>query len=82
MYFRFTGNFYVEGNKPIYNHDIKLVKGLVCRQMIAETKMNLEITECIVHLHSKEQIVDLFIHVNQIQPGYFRTKTSDLGNYY
>ena len=80
-YSKLINDFYVVGNKPIFENDLKLRKELVCAQMILETAIDIEISEDIKTLQAKDHD-KLFNLVNLIQPGYFRTKTDLLGNYY
>lgn len=75
-------NFYIVGEKPEVNSKIILDKNLVCNQMIAEQPVDLAITEQIVELKTEQQKADLSELVNLVQPGYFKSKTSDLGKYF
>ena len=77
-----TDNFYIVGNKPDYSEKVKLKKELVCNQMILDKPIDITITEEIIELITPEQKNDLFELVNLVQPGYFRRKTADLGDYY
>lgn len=77
-----TDNFYLVGDRPIFNHNLKLKKELVCNQMVLAKNIDLEITETISELQTAKQKSDLFELVNLVQPGYFKNKTADLGNYY
>ena len=77
-----TNDFYVVGDRPIFNDKVQLKKELVCNQMILDKKIDLEITEQITELQTTKQKNDLFELVNLDQPGYFKSKTTDLGNYY
>ena len=80
-YSKLIDNFFIVGNKPFYSTPLNLKNELICLQMVHEKEIEIGITERIVelNLHYEEQ---LFTLVNQIQPGYFKRKTSQLGKYY
>ncbi|MDO6743588.1 GNAT family N-acetyltransferase [Tenacibaculum soleae] len=77
-----NNNFYVVGKKPLFSNALTLNKNLVCNQMILDKPINISINEQIVELKTQCQKTELFHLVNMIQPGYFNSKTSDLGNYF
>ncbi|ETN93952.1 GNAT family N-acetyltransferase [Zhouia amylolytica] len=77
-----TDHFYVVGDKPSFTSKIQLKNELVCNQMLLKEPLDFESTECITVLKTINQKQDLFNLVNLVQPGYFKSKTSDLGNYY
>ena len=77
-----TNNFYVVGNRPVFNNKVRLKKELVCNQMLLDKRINIVISEQIIELQTTNQKTDLFDLVNLVQPGYFKDKTSDLGIYY
>jgi len=77
-----TNRFYVVGDRPIFNNKLQLKQELVCNQMLLEKQIDFLISEPITKLETVNQKTDLFDLVNLVQPGYFNTKTSDLGNYY
>lgn len=77
-----NNNFYVVGKKPLFSNALTLNKNLVCNQMILDKPINISINEQIVELKTQRQKTELFHLVNKIQPGYFNSKTSDLGNYF
>lgn len=78
-----TNNFYVIGDKPdISNSSVQLKKELVCDQMVLNKRIDSTVSEQIIELQSRNQKADLFTLVNLVQPGYFKSKTSDLGSYY
>ncbi|MCQ0111814.1 GNAT family N-acetyltransferase [Zhouia amylolytica] len=77
-----TDHFYVVGDKPSFKSKIQLKNELVCNQMLLKEPLDFENTECITVLKTINQKQDLFNLVNLVQPGYFKSKTSDLGNYY
>jgi len=76
-----TENFFIVGEEPEISNSLKIVKELVCLQMIVYNKIELSITHEIVKLTEEhnEELVQL---VNLVQPGYFKNKTAELGNYY
>ena len=80
-YSNFATNFYVVGNQPKFNKSLILHKELVCNQMVLENVIKIDMNEEIVELHIKHKD-ELFELVNLVQPGYFKSKTSELGLYY
>ncbi|MBA3679757.1 MAG: GNAT family N-acetyltransferase [Bacteroidetes bacterium] len=80
-YSELVEDFYSVGEKPIFNSLIKIKKELICNQMILEKPILIEIKEEIITLNN-EHVQDLFNLVNFVQPGYFKSKTSELGSYY
>jgi len=74
-------NFFMVGEKPEYSNQLTLKKELICLQMIGENRINAEIDQEIINLTSSHTDA-LFQLVNLVQPGYFKRKTSLLGNYY
>lgn len=81
QYSALAENFFIVGEKPEITDSLKIVKELVCLQMVIYNKIELSITSEIVKLTEKhnEELVEL---VNLVQPGYFKNKTPELGNYY
>lgn len=77
-----TNNFYVVGDRPMFNDHVQLKKELVCNQMFLERRIDNVMQEPIIKLETTKQKADLFDLVNFVQPGYFNDKTSDLGSYY
>lgn len=77
-----TDNFYVVGDRPIFGGKVQLNKELVCNQMLLDKPIDFAISEYITKLETTNHKTDLFNLVNLVQPGYFKSKTSDLGNYY
>lgn len=75
-------NFFVVGQKPGYTAKVQLQNELVCNQMLVARPIEIEITNQIVVLQTAKQKEDLLALVNLVQPGYFKSKTADLGNYY
>lgn len=82
QYSLLTDDFYVVGNRPVFSNRVKLKKELVCNQMLLNEPFDIAISEIITDLKTINQKTDLFNLVNLVQPGYFKSKTSDLGNYY
>lgn len=81
-YASLTNSFFVVGNKPNNTYTFQLNNELVCNQMVLNKQIDVEIMEDIVALQTEIHKADLFNLVNLVQPGYFKNKTSDLGNYY
>lgn len=81
QYSQLTENFFVVGEKPELPHSLKIAKELVCLQMVIDKKIDQPITTEIIKLTEKHnaELCDL---VNLVQPGYFKTKTPSLGDYY
>jgi ribosomal protein S18 acetylase RimI-like enzyme len=75
------GNFYIVGEKPTFSSALYLRNELVCNQMIIFNEVDLAIQEEILEI-GQGQANKLFQLVNLVQPGYFKSKTSLLGNYY
>jgi len=74
-------NFFIVGEKPKITDTLKIVRELVCLQMIIQEKIQISFDNEIIKLTEfhKEELFNL---VNLVQPGYFKTKTFLLGNYY
>jgi len=81
-YASFTDYFFLIGDEPKIDQNVKIDGELVCNQMILEKPIDLESNEYIVELQTYEQRVQLSTLVNLVQPGYFKEKTADLGTYY
>lgn len=75
-------SFFVIGNKPLIDHKVRIESELVCHQMILDKRIDLSITENIIELEKEDHQDDLFRLINLVQPGYFKTKTAELGSYY
>ena len=80
-YSSLSANFYVIGDRPSINTNLKLRKELVCDQMVLDMPCKIEIKETIIELQAN-QGNDLFELVNSVQPGYFKEQTSQLGSYF
>jgi GNAT superfamily N-acetyltransferase len=81
QYASICNNFYAIGERPSFSDSLLLKKELVCNQMVIDARVKLSINESIIKLGDEHQN-ELFTLVNLVQPGYFRTKTASLGNYY
>lgn len=81
QYAKLIDNFYIVGEKPAFPGYFILKKELVCLQMILDRSINEHIHDEIIQLNDKHE-EELFDLVNLVQPGYFRSKTSKLGDYY
>lgn len=75
-------NFYIVGDKPVFDNTVQLNKELICNQMLPDKPVEIEITQTITLLETAAQKKELFELVNLVQPGYFKNKTVDLGSYY
>lgn len=81
-YTSLTSDFFIVGNKPAtHPQNLQFKNELVCNQMVLNEPIQLELKEAIVPLNGSYQ-KELIALVNLIQPGYFKDKTPDLGNYY
>jgi len=74
-------NFFVVGEKPEHSNQLTLKKELICLQMIIDSPIDAVINEQIVKLND-EHTDALFQLVNLVQPGYFKKKTSSMGEYF
>ena len=81
QYSKLINNFYVVGEKPNFGSSISLIKNIVCNQMIIQNKIDYEITTEIIKLEEKHY-EELFELINLVQPGFFKSKTVALGDYY
>lgn len=81
VYASLCDNFFIVGKKPNLPDTLKIVKELVCLQMIIHEKVQLSFENEIIRLteEHKEELLDL---VNLVQPGYFKSNTFLLGSYY
>lgn len=80
-YSRMIGNFFIVGERPDIPIPLNMQKELVCLQMIIKHKINIEQKDDITPL-SADQAKDLIELVNLVQPGYFKRKTFQLGDYF
>ncbi|MGB1448709.1 MAG: GNAT family N-acetyltransferase [Flavobacteriaceae bacterium] len=75
-------SFFVVGEAPSIPSGITIEKEVVCSQMILTQPFDFNSYESIVPLVSKEQHKALFDLVNLVQPGYFKSKTAEMGRYF
>lgn len=80
-YAKLIDNFFIVGNKPGFSKNLTLKNELVCLQMTLVRNIDTEVREDIIKLNHRYE-EDLFKLVNLVQPGYFKRKTSQLGDYY
>lgn len=80
-YSRMCEHFFVVGKMPVLPKSLRLLKELVCCQMILGDMIEMNTNDEIVPLEPKHSN-DLFELVNRVQPGYFREKTHCMGNYF
>jgi ribosomal protein S18 acetylase RimI-like enzyme len=80
-YAKLTNNFFIVGDKPQLPTSLRLANELVCDQMVIDARIYMTITDDIIPL-SEEYYGLLSQLVNFVQPGYFKSKTPFLGNYY
>lgn len=81
-YAELSNNLFVVGQKPLVDNSVSIEKELICNQMILERAIQLDLKEEIIHLKDEKQRQELFDLVSLVQPGYFRKKTADLGDYF
>jgi len=74
-------NFFVVGEKPVFSSILHLKNELICDQMIVADKIDVTFHERIIKL-TDNHADELYMLVNLVQPGYFKSKTRLLGNYY
>lgn len=81
VYASLCDNFFIVGEKPNLPDTLKIIKELVCLQMIIHEKVQLSFENEIIRLteEHKEELLNL---VNLVQPGYFKSNTFLLGSYY
>ena len=80
-YANLVDNFFIVGERPFSSEKLSLKKELVCLQMVTQQPIKVDSTHNITKLNGKfeKQLFDL---VDIVQPGYFRQKTSLLGEYF
>lgn len=81
QYSALSDNFFIVGEKPQVSNSVKISKEWVCLQMIIREKIELSVDIEIVKL-TENHNEELCALVNLVQPGYFKTKTPLLGNYF
>src|SRR5436305_6510490 len=80
-YSTFCRHFYLVGQKPHVPSSLHLRKQLVCLQMVIERPICYPSAEEIITI-KHDDANELFQLVNLVQPGYFKSKTQLLGNYF
>lgn len=81
-YSKLIDEFYLFGPCPQIPGHLELKKELICHQMILDSsRLEIEIEETIQPLGPAFRDV-LSSLVNLVQPGYFRPRTYEMGNYY
>lgn len=81
QYASLADNFFIVGEKPEIDNSLKIIKELICLQMIVYEKIQIPIEAEIVKL-TEEHNDELLYLVNLVQPGYFKNKTPLLGEYF
>ncbi|MFT3932908.1 MAG: GNAT family N-acetyltransferase [Chitinophagaceae bacterium] len=76
-----SGSFYLIGEYPAISSPLFIKKELVCLQMVINHKIDLPIKDDIIQLQPLHA-GPLFNLQNKVQPGYFKSDTNLLGNYY
>lgn len=82
QYAETADQFYIVGDKPHFSHAVSLNRELVCIQMVMNQLEYVAQTVEIVELRSESQKPELFSLVSMVLPGFFKNRTSELGNYY
>ncbi len=82
FYATMVNDFYVVGNKPRFSNHVLLNRELVCNQMILERRIEEESTTQIHLLNTEDQRQELFNLVHLVMPGFIKSNTYDLGNYF
>lgn len=80
-YSKMAANFFVIGSKPQHSNKVMLQKELICLQMTITSRIDTSIKANITPLNNGHEAA-LFNLVNLVQPGYFKSKTTLLGNYF
>ncbi len=80
-YAAITDDFFIIGNQPPLPPTLQLKNELVCLQMVCADRLAIPPAEKIILLDSTHREA-IFALVNLVQPGYFKMKTSLLGQYY
>jgi len=75
-------DFYVIGDKPDFNKKLILKRELVCDQLLLEKQASMSIIEPITAILTEEQRADLSQLIHEVFPGFFQSKTAELGSYY
>ena len=81
-YAALTNQFFVVGEQPQFDFPIVLRKELVCLQMVLPSSIKRPLLVKIQPLESLHQKQQLQTLVNSVQPGYFKSKTAEMGRYF
>ncbi len=81
QYSLLTDNFFIVGEKPELPSGLKIYKELVCLQMVIHNNIEVDRKDEMIKL-SVGHHAALYELVNLVQPGYFKSRTALLGNYY
>lgn len=74
-------DFFIVGDKPELTPVLRIKKELICLQMVSTGRIEVIEKDSIVKL-SHEHNDSLYQLVNLVQPGYFKVKTTLLGEYF
>ncbi len=80
-YARLTDNFFIVGERPSHTPKVELANELICNQMVLSHPIALPPEHEIITLGDADKDALLAL-VNLVQPGYFKTRTPEMGNYY
>lgn len=80
-YAALADSFFIVGTKPGIPDGLTIKNELICLQMVVPGRIEIESNEPITTLTTPHSSA-LFELVNFVQPGYFREKTSILGEYF
>jgi len=77
-----TDNFFIVGKKPGHIPSaLRLKHELICEQMVIEHPIETTIKEEIIPLNGRFE-KELSALINLVQPGYFKDRTHELGDYF
>jgi GNAT superfamily N-acetyltransferase len=80
-YSKLINQFFVVGEKPLFSNNIFLKNELICLQMVLDKRIETNVEEKVIKLNV-DQAGALSKLVNEVQPGYFKSKTNLMGDYY
>lgn len=80
-YLAIADKFYIWGHRPPLMPGVALKGSIPCLQMVLKQPLKIEPTEKISRLMPEDQQA-LYDLIDLVQPGYFRFKTYELGNYF
>ena len=81
-YTSLSNDFYVVGEKPAHSSQLCLQKNVACDQLLLKKPIVYPIKESIVTITESKQKMELYDLVQEVQPGYFKSKTMELGHYF